>query len=76
MSIHVQHVHGPAMITSCSAAVISDGRPIALCFGVGAHMVADRIAVLLDQHGLYDVPDTPEACCPWPPPSGPPASRP
>lgn len=46
MTATVTHVHGPTLIAGCCNLVILDGQT-----------AADRIAVLLDRHGLADIPD-------------------
>lgn len=59
MSATVHHVHGPNLVAGCAELIVTDGRPVALCFGQNAEPVAQRLAELLDRHGLADIPDTP-----------------
>ena len=66
------HLHGPVIVEISPALVLTvEGRPVG-AFPVGFAELADRVCVLLDRHGLADVPDTVSTVkgCPWPPPTG------
>ena len=58
-STSVAHIHGPTVIAGCCNLVILDGVPLAAV--LAGESVANRLAELLDRHGLADVPaDTSE----------------
>jgi hypothetical protein len=68
---HVHESPTPVLVRRCWTVDLDNGAspPVALCID---QTVAERIAVLIDRHGLVDVPDTPAAAvCPWPPPAHP-----
>jgi hypothetical protein len=66
------HVHQqpPVVVVFAGWTVVvghDRSAPLLLC---AERVVAERVAELLDRHGLVDVPDTPAAAvCPWPPPN-------
>lgn len=53
-STRVTHIHGPTLITGCCNLVILDGMPVAAV--LSGESIANRLAVLLDRHGLADAP--------------------
>jgi len=61
----VTHVHGPTLIAGCCNLVIYDGVPVAAV--LTGQTAAERIAVLLDRHGLADIPDNAAALTEGPP---------
>lgn len=66
---HVHHHAAPGVLIFRGWSIAldhHDDRTILLC---NDEHVAERVAELLDRHGLIDVPDTPAAACPWPPPN-------
>ena len=65
MTTTVHHVHGPTLIAGCCNLVIDDGDPVAAV--LAGSVYADRIAVLLDRHGLADIPDNAAALTEGPP---------
>jgi hypothetical protein len=68
---HVHEAAYPILVRRCWTVDLDNGvaPAAALCID---QTVAERIAVLIDRHGLVDVPDTPAAAvCPWPPPTHP-----
>jgi len=66
---HVHHHPGPQLVLFSGWAVAIDHGAITQLL-TNDELLANRVAELLDRHGLVDVPDTPEAAvCPWPPPA-------
>lgn len=64
------HVHavGPVVLVFSGRAVFMDGEVVALV-PTYSPATADRIAELLQRHGITDIPDTPASiACPWPAP--------
>lgn len=61
----VAHRHAPVIIPHCVELVIDNDVTICACAN---RLHAERIAQLIDRHGLCDVPDHIND---WPPPCGP-----
>jgi hypothetical protein len=67
----IVHLFGLTFVSNFG--VFDEQRNIMLITTERAH--AERIAELINRHGLADVPDSPATLIsPWPAPSGPPAS--
>lgn len=65
---HTHFTALPLLLRAGLPLVVLDGRPVVVCFDA---LIADRVAVLINEHGLLAVADgMPVPPQPWPAPTG------